>query len=412
MGVIPEQPLDEGGGSLDVDVTPYFDDPEGDALIYRAVSSDPDVATVRVAGAVLTLTPVVYGSALVTVTVVRAVLHDTLAAMARSHMASARMTLGRRVVVGGGRRSRLTVLDRSVPLGTAAARQAAERLALGWLSSVLWSGSSAYGLGGSPFGPSGAAPGLGAYPPGGFRVPAAYSAGGFAGPTGGLGSPAGGFGSPIVGGAAAVGMMPGATGGLGGLHGPGAVGMMPGGGLCGLGDLGGGPDAWLHGTKFELALGAGELGRRWSIWGQGDIQTLQDAPTLLGYDAGYDGDVRSGYVGVDAQLTERWLAGVALSRSRGVGDWRVGASRGWLRTTLTALHPYVQWSDGVTSVWTTAGGGWGGGEAENGREATGLVGSSGLGLRLGLVELRRELGAVGGGAELGLRADVGRAGDR
>ena len=119
VGVIPEQPLDEGGGSLDVDVTPYFDDPEGDALIYRAVSSDQDVATVRVAGAVLTLTPVVYGSALVTVTVVRAVLHDTLAAMARSHMASARMTLGRRVVAGGGRRSRLTVLDRSVPLGTA-----------------------------------------------------------------------------------------------------------------------------------------------------------------------------------------------------------------------------------------------------------------------------------------------------
>ena len=116
--------------------------------------------------------------------------------------------------------------------------------------------------------------------------------------------------------------------------------------------------------------------------------------------------MRTGYVGVDARLTERWLAGVAVSRSRGGGDWRVGGSRGRLRTTLTALHPYLQWSDGAMSVWTTAGVGWGGGEAENGREATGLVGSSGLGLRLGLVELRRELGAVGGGAELGLRADA------
>ena len=66
----------------------------------------------------------------------------------------------------------------------------------------------------------------------------------------------------------------------------------------------------------------------------------------------------------------------------------------------------MQWSDGATSVWTTAGGGWGEGEAENVREATGLVGTSGLGLRLGLVELRRELGTMGGGAEFGLRADA------
>ena len=70
---------------------------------YRAASSDPEVATVRVAGAVLTLTAVVYGSAMVTVTAedsggfngdadvhrggttvwCRAVLGNTLAAMAR-----------------------------------------------------------------------------------------------------------------------------------------------------------------------------------------------------------------------------------------------------------------------------------------------------------------------------------------
>ena len=403
VGVIPDQPLDEGGVSVDLDLTPFFDDADGDPLTYRAVSSDTDVATVGVAGAVLTLTPVVYGSAMVKVTaedpggltgsqtftvgvddrLVRAVMSDTLAAMARSHLASARMTLGRRVEAGAAPASRLTVMGRSVPLGGASARRAAEQLVAGWLSSIAWSGASAQGPGGL-FGPAGMSPGFGAYP-----------GGGLGGPGGGLGGPGGGFGGPAVGGPAALGMPPVSSGAL----------------LYGLGGFGGSSETLLRGTEFELALGGGEdgrarAGRRWSVWGQGDIQTFRGAPTLLGYDARYDGDVRTGYVGVDAQLTRRWLAGVAVSRSGGRGDWEVGSARGRLRTTLTALHPYAQWLNGTTSVWTTAGGGWGGGEAETVREATGRVGASGLGLRLGLVELRRRVGAVGGGAELGLRADA------
>ena len=416
VGVIPDQPLHEGGGSVDLDLAPFFDDIDGDPLTYRAVSSDTDVATTSVAGTVLTLSPVVYGSAMVRVTaedpdgltatqtftvgvddrLVRAVMSDTLAAMARSHLASARMTLGRRVEAGAGEESRLTVMGRAVPLGRASARRAAEQLVAGWLSSIAWSGASAQGPGGL-FGPAGMSPGLGSYPGGGLGGPG----GGFGGPGGGLGGPGGGFGGP--------------GGGLGGpaMGGPAALGMpvSPGGLLYGLGGFGGGSETLLRGTEFELALGGDEdgparAGRRWSVWGQGDIQTFRGAPTLLGYDARYDGDVRTGYVGVDAQLTRRWLAGVAVSRSGGRGDWEVGSARGRLRTTLTALHPYAQWSNGTTSVWTTGGGGWGDGEAETVREATGRVGASSLGLRLGLVEFRRRLGAVGGGAELGLRADA------
>ena len=405
VGTMPDQPLDEGGGSVDVELAPYFEDVDGDELAYRAASSNTDVATVRVAGAVLTVTPVVYGSAMVTVTaedpggltatqtftvgvddrLVRVVLGHTLGAMARSHLASARMTLGRRVERGGSDEPRLTVMGRAVPLGTAAARQAAEQMVMGWLSSGAYAGSSAHGLGGSAFGAAGATPGFGAHPAGGLGGPA------MGGPT---------MGGPGLGGPVAVGMPPGSAGGLYGFGGFG----------------GGGADALLRGTEFELALGGGEdgdedggggwLGRRLSVWGQGDIQTFHGAPTVFRYDARYDGDMRTGYVGVDARLTERWLAGVAVSRSGGRGDWQVGASRGHLKTRLTALHPYVQWSDGTTSVWTMAGGGWGDGEAENEREATGLLGTSTLGLRLGLVELRRELGAVGGGAEFGLRADA------
>ncbi len=405
VGTIPDQPLDEGGGSVDVELAPYFEDVDGDELAYRAASSDTDVATVRVAGAVLTVTPVVYGSALVTVTaedpegltatqtftvgvddrLVRAVLTNTLAAMARSHLASARMTLGRRVEAGGSDESHLTVMGRAVPLGKAAARQAAEQMVMGLLSSGACSGSAAHGLGGSPFGTAGATPGLGGYPAGGCGGPA----------TGGPSLGASAFGGPGLGGPMSVGMPPGSIGGL-----------------YGFGGFGGGPDALLHGTEFELALGdeedggGGWLRRRLSVWGQGDIQTFHGTPTVYRYDARYDGDMRTGYVGVDARLTERWLAGVAVSRSGGRSDWQVGASRGHLKTKLTALHPYAQWSNGTTSVWTMAGGGWGDGEAENVREATGLLGTSTLGLRLGLVELRRELGAVRGGAEFGLRADA------
>ncbi|MCY4637323.1 MAG: hypothetical protein OXG04_22965, partial [Acidobacteria bacterium] len=82
--------------------------------------------------------------------------------------------------------------------------------------------------------------------------------------------------------------------------------------------------------------------------------------------------MRTAYVGVDATLAEYWLAGVAVSRSGGSGDWRAGTARGTLATSLTAAYPYVQWSEGPNSVWAAAGGGWG--MAENLRES-GRVGT-------------------------------------
>ena len=51
-------------------------------------------------------------------------------------------------------------------------------------------------------------------------------------------------------------------------------------------------------------------------------------------------------MGVDARLSERWVAGVVVSRSRGDGDWNVGSSTGRLTTTLTSVQPYLRWSDG------------------------------------------------------------------
>ncbi len=390
VGVIPDQALDEGGDEATVELTPFFADVDGEPLAYRASSSDPAVAAVAVSGAVLALAPVEYGSAVVTVTaedeggltatqafavgvsdrLVRGVVAETLAGMARSHVASVRMTLGRRVTANPAESPRLTVLGRAVPLGKTAAGTAAKQMLAGWFSS--W--TTAHG------GPAGG-PGFGAGVAGGSGAPAA---GGPA--TAGMPGVAG-----LDGVAAGWGGIAGVSGGLGGFG--------------GFGGFRGGADP-LRGSEFLLSLGGGQEdavgrgpGRRWQVWGQGDVQVFQGAPSAV---TEYDGELQTAYAGVDTWVTERWLAGAAVARSRGHGNWRAGGAQGSLATTLTAVHPYVQWSDAMTSVWATAGGGWG--AAENVRRSRRQE-ASGLGLRLGLVELRRRLGAAGGGFQFGVRAE-------
>ena len=154
VGVIPDQSLEVGDPPVTIDLMPYFRDRDGDALSYAAVTSDP-VVTVTLDGAGLTLGGVDRGTAAVTVTAhdsggltavqtfavmvsdrqVRGVLEDTLAAMGRGRLASARSTLGRRVETAGRERPRVMVAGYAVPLGlgeaAAAGRAAAERLFLG-----------------------------------------------------------------------------------------------------------------------------------------------------------------------------------------------------------------------------------------------------------------------------------------
>ncbi len=422
VGVIPDQVLDEGGGEATVELGPFFEDVEGDPLTFRASSSDPQVTAVTVAGAVLTLTPVVYGSAVVTVTaedpeglsaalsfavgvsdrLVREVVGNTLAGMARSHLSSARMMLGRRASSGRREASRVTVLGRQMPLGGESARTAARQMA----EQMLWSWLPA-----APGGVGGAA-GLGAGPVGGFGAAGVGPSG-----LGAMSGAAGGRGLAVPGGGGAAGALGG--GGLGNLGNPGGFGSHGGLGMAvpgGLGSLagglrsvvsfGGGADP-LRASSFLLSLGGSEdgdetePGRRWQAWGQGDVQSFQGAPSEA---TGYDGGLRTGYVGVDTWMTERWLAGVAAARSRGFGNWRAGGSQGSLATRLTAVHPYVRWSDGTTAVWATAGGGRG--EAENVR-GNGRVGTSGLGLWLGLVEVERRLvESDRQRPEFGVRADA------
>ena len=329
VSAIPIQSLVEGGADAVLDLTPYFEDPDGDALTYSAGSSDPGLAAVAVAGSMLTVTPVGYGQASVEVTArdpgglearqvfrvgasdrkARMMLDETLSAMARAHLASARMTLDRRVGSGGAASgSILTVMGRRVPLSRTAALEAAGRMLEHWALARRLRG-------------------------GGLRntdMP-----------------------------------MRGARGG----------------------------------TEWAIAFGSQEGSARpggpWRFWGQGDIQTFAGEPSP---EQGYEGDLRTGWAGIDRALGARWLVGVAVAQSTGGSDWRSGSAAGSLYTRLTAVYPHLNWSDGVSSVWAMTGGGRG--SAENTRDS-GRVGESGLSLALGAFEVRRRFAD-----RFGLRADA------
>ena len=67
VGALPDRRLGSVGSELDVDVSPAFTDPDGDALTYHVSSSGPWVARVTASGARVTLTAVSEGAATIRV---------------------------------------------------------------------------------------------------------------------------------------------------------------------------------------------------------------------------------------------------------------------------------------------------------------------------------------------------------
>ncbi len=363
VGVIPDQTLEEGGGTATVDLTPYFTDVDGDALSYTAVSSDESAVTVAVVGATLTLSPVVTGTATVTVTaadpdgltavqtfgvsvgdgLVREVLTGALAALGRAHLSSARIAIGRRLEYDDGAMRLMLGGQQLTP-------DAWEQMGAGSLEQSHWLSLRAATLRQR-------------------RSPRDLS---------------GTSADPRF---QRMGLMGGGFGGGAGTD----WGQM------------------LLGTDVLLSFGGqgdpetpGTGVGRWRVWGQGDRQSFRWA----GPDdaAGYEGDLATGYLGVDVQLTEHLLAGAAVSRSGSGSEWRQGYSSGRLGTELTVLHPYVRIGGRDTAVWALAG--VGRGTAENVRTLNGRRGTSPLDLRLGLLEGRHRLGRAAGGVELSLRGEA------
>ena len=119
----------------------------------------------------------------------------------------------------------------------------------------------------------------------------------------------------------------------------------------------------LLGSSFRLALGAEDeappSALRLTAWGRVAATQFDGKDGNLSL----DGDVLTGTVGVDSEW-DRWLAGVAVSHSRGDGAFTMAGTEnrgsGNLDQTLTSIHPYLRYA--VTDrldVWGVLGYGWG-----------------------------------------------------
>ena len=148
-------------------------------------------------------------------------------------------------------------------------------------------------------------------------------------------------------------------------------------------------------------------GRRWSVWGRGAATRFDGGEDTLSL----DGEVVTGTVGADIERG-RVLFGVAVSHSRGDGDYRrdgiggLRAREGDLSSDLTTGLPYlrVAVSDRL-SVWGALGRG-----AGSMTLSEGDLGSieADIGMNLGAFGARRELrsSAATNGLSLALRADL------
>ena len=135
-------------------------------------------------------------------------------------------------------------------------------------------------------------------------------------------------------------------------------------------------DDLLRSGAFQIALGASEGGTpeagmgttpQWTVWGRGDLQFFESKPER---GSTYDGDLKAGYLGIDSQLGDQWLAGLAVSRTRTEADYGMAGSGagedGRLEVTLNSLHPYLRFApDARSELWTILGAGRG--EIENAR---------------------------------------------
>ena len=114
------------------------------------------------------------------------------------------------------------------------------------------------------------------------------------------------------------------------------------------------------GSAFRLMLGGDDAwpgAMRLTAWGRvaGTQFNGRDRAVAL------DGDVITGTLGVDSEW-ERWLAGVAVSHSRGDGSYRIAGNGGdvEVENVLTSLHPYLRYAvNERLDVWGVLGYGWG-----------------------------------------------------
>ncbi len=113
----------------------------------------------------------------------------------------------------------------------------------------------------------------------------------------------------------------------------------------------------LHGSDFVLPLngdGGGGGSRSLSLWGSGEYRNLSGEDDNVEF----DGDMYGAQIGVDSEVRENMLAGVALSWSEGefeYEDTNTGEGQGDYAVDMIALHPYLGGHIGLFDWWATLG---------------------------------------------------------
>ncbi len=96
----------------------------------------------------------------------------------------------------------------------------------------------------------------------------------------------------------------------------------------------------------------------WTLWGRGTASGFNGKPKD---DFSMDGNVFTGYLGVDYRLQPNVLVGLAVAHSQGDVDYETAdVTKGDVDVTLTSVLPYAHWSPRPgLGVWGLFGAGWG-----------------------------------------------------
>ena len=170
----------------------------------------------------------------------------------------------------------------------------------------------------------------------------------------------------------------------------------------------------LAGSAFVLPLngaggGAAEKAQDFTLWGAGDYRSMEATDGVR-----WDGDLFSLQLGLDAQLNERTILGVAISKSQARLDYTDPslAVSGDYDLDMTSVHPYLGWVAGGLDFWATLG--YGDGELEISEDRasgeaipssdlsmqTFALGASGILMETGLTSLRLKGEAMRSSVEL------------
>ena len=148
--------------------------------------------------------------------------------------------------------------------------------------------------------------------------------------------------------------------------------------------------------------------RSWAVWGAGELRSYRgndDAEHLS-----YSGDMKTAWLGVDHQFTDRWMAGAALSFATGQSDYsyrKTDGSKdgGRMESRLTVVYPYgsFQASEGLR-LWGMAGMGWG--SQHHQQTGNDAKAEGDLRLQMGVIGFERSLSSIGE-LSLSLAGDAG-----